>query len=441
MGPPSQYLPSPKADRALAALALAGEWGRAPIEARWRAAWPAVESWQSLLDELLADFPAASVARLGVEALAEWMQRQEAGRLLPQVELAGSRLRVLRSPEAARSWQPAPASSPVPRLDFKPAVQSVPELAATLGLTTGELDWLSARCRGHAHYRIREVRKADGRIRRLEIPKQRLKQVQRLILGHLLPAQACAPQAHGFAPGRSAVSHARQHCARGCVLQLDLRDWFIGIHLPRVHSVFLDLGYPPSVAQALARLCTARLAPRDLLFLPPGERQAGRSRHLPQGAPTSPALANLCTRGLDRRLAAYARSAGWRYSRYADDLVFSCDSTDPRGFRHALPALERIIRDEGFLPNPSKTRIQSQGQRQSITGVVVNARPNLSRQQFDQLKAEVHAWCLGRPQIGADESRELAFQRLCGRLAWLRQLHPARGERLLARLREAGLIA
>lgn len=441
MSPPIRYIPRTHVDRSLALLALAGPWGRAEIESRWRAAWPSVKSWRRLLDALLAAFPASTAARLDVEGLSRWIQGQHAARSLPQLEFASSRLITLLRPQPARCWRPQAASPPAPRLDLMPAVFSVEELAAALGLTVGELDWLSARCRGHAHYRIREIPRPGVCCRRLEIPKQRLKQVQRLILQRLLPSDACAPQAHGFVPGRSALSHARQHCARGCVLQLDLRDWFAGIHLPRVQSVFVDLGYSLPVALALARLCTARLAPEDLLKLPPADRQAGRSRHLPQGAPTSPALANLCARGLDRRLAAYASRAGWRYSRYADDLVFSSEAADPQGFRRALPALERIIRDEGFLPNPVKTRIQVQGQRQRITGVVVNSRPNLARIEFDRLKAEVHAWCQGRPRLASGEDREQALQALRGRLAWLRQLNPARGERLLQKLREAGVAA
>jgi RNA-directed DNA polymerase len=72
--------------------------------------------------------------------------------------------------------------------------------------------------------------------------------------------------------------------------------------------------------------------------------------------------------------------------------------------------------------------------------VVVNARPNMARPEFDRLKAEVHAWCRGEPRSEPGEEREHALQSLRGRLAWLRQLHPARGERLLERLRGAGIL-
>lgn len=442
VGPPTQLLPSRATDRALALLALAGAWTADGIGARWSAAWPAVKSWQPLLDALLAEYPATSAARVSAEALAAWMRSHRDQQWLPAAEpLRAPHLPYLLAPPAKpERWLIESAPAPMPRLDFRPKVLSLPALAEHLGLSLGELDWLRARCRGHCHYRLRLIPRPSGGVRILEIPKQRLKQVQRAILRDLSPAGACSDQAHGFVPGRSALSHARLHCARGSLLQLDLRDWFAGIVLPRVRAVFIDLGYPMPVANELAQLCPARLDASSLAALPSALRIRARDRHLPQGAPTSPALANLCARGLDRRLAAYAAAAGWRYSRYADDLVFSSEATCTDDFRRALPSIERIVRDEGFAPNPSKTRIQSQGQRQRVTGIVTNARPALAREDFDRLKAEVHAWCRGRERVVDGEDRGLSLQRLLGRIGWLRQLQAARGDRLLARLRVAGII-
>lgn len=441
MSSPIRLLPCRVTDRALAVLALSGAWNAEAIESRWRAAWPQVSDWRALLGALLEAVPAATAVRMSMKELADWMQAHAALYRLPaSAPLRGYRPPfALARPQRPTRWQPSVAPAPAARFDFAPPVLSLSELAAHLGLSEGELDWLRARYRGSAHYRLRLIPRSDGRMRLLEIPKARLKQVQRQILRELLPATACSAHAHGFVPARSAITHARQHCGRGSLLQLDLRDWFASIALPRVRGLFLDLGYPREVAEALAQLCTVRLDAASLAQLPAALRMPMRDRRLPQGAPTSPALANLCALGLDRRLAAYAAAAGWRYSRYADDLVFSSEAPSSEDMRRALPTIERILRDEGFAPNPAKTRIQSQGQRQQVTGIVTNARPSLAREAFDLLKAEVHAWQCGRERIAEGESREQALQRLRGRIGWLRQLHPVRGERLLSRLRDVGL--
>jgi RNA-directed DNA polymerase len=148
--------------------------------------------------------------------------------------------------------------------------------------------------------------------------------------------------------------------------------------------------------------------------------------HLPQGAPTSPALANLCAYGLDVRLSALARSLGATYSRYADDLTFSADGVLGDGFARMVAG---IVRDEGFVLNPAKTRVMLDGGRQAVTGIVVNRRLNVSRAECDALKATLHNCARSGP---ASQARGIAHFRehLRGRVAWVTQVHPARGAKL-----------
>src|SRR5205085_4168144 len=118
-------------------------------------------------------------------------------------------------------------------------------------------------------------------------------------------------------------------------------------------------GYPTSVARLLTGLCT-NTVPDDVLALAsqidrPGNRDAFRKPHLPQGAPTSPALANLCAYRLDCRLAALARSVGGHYTRYADDLAFSGDELLERSARRFQIAVCRIALEEGLEVNTRKT--------------------------------------------------------------------------------------
>ena len=113
----------------------------------------------------------------------------------------------------------------------------------------------------------------------------------------------------------------------------------------------------------LTGLCT-NVVPRRRSRSPGHCRLSRRlaTPHLPQGAPTSPALANLAAFALDRRLTGLAAAVGARYTRYADDLVFSGDRylRTPRGDRSA-----RSPRAEGFRVNAAKTRVMGRGRRQT----------------------------------------------------------------------------
>lgn len=129
--------------------------------------------------------------------------------------------------------------------------------------------------------------------------------------------------AHGFRAGRSIASFVAPHAGQRVVLKVDLQDFFPTIAKPRVAAVFRTAGYPEDVCQTLGSLCT-NWGPRDIWERFPQygdlrdrwrhERLYDRP-HLPQGAPTSPALANLCCYRLDCRLAGLARSLGGHYTR------------------------------------------------------------------------------------------------------------------------------
>jgi RNA-directed DNA polymerase len=117
-----------------------------------------------------------------------------------------------------------------------------------------------------------------------------------------------------------------------------------------------------------------------------------------------------------------ARALGATYTRYADDLVLSCDHR----LRVPLGQIEEIARDEGVRLHRGKTRVMSRARRQTVTGIVVNARPNVARDDYDRLKATLH-------RAARDGPGELDAAGLLGRIAWVASLNPARGARLRAR--------
>ena len=158
--------------------------------------------------------------------------------------------------------------------------------------------------------------------------------------------------------------------------------------------------------------------------------------HLPQGAPTSPALASLAAFRLDRRLTGLANSAGLRYSRYADDLTFSGGVRLRRRRSHLQALVAEIAHGEGFTINERKTTLHSAGGRQSVCGVVVNVRPNVLRSEYDELKAILHnAAALGPASQNRAGIADFEAH-LRGRISWVASLNPARGEKLRRRFAE-----
>jgi hypothetical protein len=191
------------------------------------------------------------------------------------------------------------------------------------------------------------------------------------------------------------------------------------------------------VAHVLTGLCTNAAPLIAWNTLPPGgESDGARFRlgralaapHLPQGAPTSPALANLAAFGLDRRLTGLAAHFGLRYSRYADDLTLSGPALTGRRSTVVARYAAGIARDEGFALQPRKSRLRTAARRQLVTGVVVNAHPNLARDQYDRLRATLHRLALDGPP--ADDGGVDLRAQLRGRVAWAESLNPGRGAKL-----------
>lgn len=341
---------------------------------------------------------------------------------------------------------------PLAGLDL-PALATPGDLADWLDISPTMLDWYAAtadwgsasRTSKLAHYHYRWIAKARGGVRLIEAPKVDLRFIQRRILREILDRVPVHEAAHGCVRGRSVLGNARRHAGSPLLLKLDLRDFFAGIPGARVHALFRTLGYPRETARYLTGLTTHCTPARLLREVPqeeypsPEERRRRRewarqfmSPHLPQGAPTSPALANLCAYRLDLRLAGAARECRARYSRYVDDLVFSCDDADPARGRRILAMLREIILEEGFVPNWRKTRMAPASTSQRVTGLVVNDRPNLSRREYDELKA-ILTNCR-RHGPASQNRRGLPDFRahLLGRLSWFRQVNAERGERLQA---------
>jgi RNA-directed DNA polymerase len=412
----------------LAAAFLNAPWsldGLAEEGASWLGGWP---TWlDALAMHLTATFPTR-----------------------PELFALAARIETFFAEHRIRDLQPALALPAPPAAEQRrwpvARIGATGELAEILELSAGQLAWLAdvrslerrAPNEKLRNYRYESRPRPNGLPRVIEIPKARLKEIQRWVLREILDRIPVHSTAHGFTRARSVVTHAALHTASEDVLQFDLEDFFASVTAGRVFGIFRTAGYSREVAHTLTGLCTNVIPlevwaalPRntDPRLVSPrfwlGRRLA--APHLPQGAPTSPSLANLAAYRLDLRLSRLAESLGLKYSRYADDLAFS------GRIRREVSLVElvaRIVRGEGFALNLRKTRRQAAATRQSVCGVVVNAHPNVVRREYDRLKATLHNAARHGPssqnRAGARDFRA----HLQGRIAWVASINPERGEKL-----------
>jgi len=351
-------------------------------------------------------------------------------------------------------WATGAPTAMVTRRWGVPAIDDVEAVARWLAVDLDHLAWFADRRRSErtaadvrlVHHHRTWIRKADGSPRLLEAPKRELKDLQRQILHEILDRIPAHDAAHGFRPGRSAATGAVLHTGRAVVIGLDLEAFFTSVRAGRVYGVFRHAGYPEPVAHALAALCTTTTPVRVRAAAPAvrdPDQVARRRRlldalagpHLAQGAPTSPALANLVAFGLDRRLAGLAATAGLTYTRYADDLTFSGPGDLRRRAGAVVGLVRRIAADEGFRLHEGKTRVRTASQRQIVTGLVVNRRAQVARSDVDRLRAELHRAATHGPAAVAGAAGHPDLRRhLEGRVAWAGTGNPRRAARLQATL-------
>lgn len=310
-----------------------------------------------------------------------------------------------------------------------PIFHTEQDLARWLGISLARLRWYTYDNPADTtwHYTRWTIKKRNGGERVILAPKRELKALQRKVLAGIVARVPVAATTHGFVPGRSTVTNARVHAGRSVVLKLDLKDFFPNITYPRVRGLFISLGYSYPVAATLALLCTeydreafTRAGTRHYVSIGP--------RHLVQGAPTSPGLANLVAWKLDRRLGGLAAKRGFAFTRYADDLTFSGD--DRAAVDQLRGLARRIIDEEHFTVNSPKTRVAPRSARQVVTGLVVNEATATPRALRRRLRAILHnAQRTGLEAQNRDHRDDFAAY-LRGMIAYIQGVQPRHATRL-----------
>ena len=228
-------------------------------------------------------------------------------------------------------------------------------------------------------YRQFHIPKKSGGVRTITAPDGELKDVMLTLAFMLSELYIPTPEAMAFVSGRSIVENASQHIGQNYVLNLDLSDFFTSITANMVEHNLVKLGIAPLVARDIASICTYPMVNDHHVV-----------NVVPQGAPTSPVISNICAMTLDNRLSGLARRFHLTYTRYADDITFSSNHNVYQKDGAFMEELNRIIAECHFTINPKKTRLQKRGSRQEVTGLTVGQKTNVSRKYIKKLRVLIH---------------------------------------------------
>ena len=295
------------------------------------------------------------------------------------------------------------------KLEQFKSMSTVLDVVQFLSVRVNELDQLVI----NSPYYTFEIPKKSGGVRIITAPEEALKKVQQTILKQLAEIYPKPSSVYGFVAMDDSeelvcpiVANAANHVNKKYILTVDIKHFFESIKTKEVFQLFTNapFHYSEKIALILTRLTTY-------------------DGCLPTGAPTSPMISNFITQPIDKQLEVFALANDCVYTRYADDLTFSCDEAFSDEF---LNHLQAIIKP--FELNSKKTRIKKKSQQQKVTGILVNEKVNVDRKWIKQLRAMLHDLKINGVQKASfnhfKKTKQESFfvNRLRGNIAFLGQV-------------------
>jgi hypothetical protein len=247
-------------------------------------------------------------------------------------------------------------------------------LSFQIGIRNKTLWWL-IRDKNNLYDVFAINKRSSSKKRWIQNPDKRLKDVQRVLLMRFFSLIPVGDHIGAYVIGKSCRATAEQHVGKGVLISLDIEDFFPSIKRSMVRHYLNHLGYPHLVSSLLADLVTYQ-------------------NFVPQGAPTSGAVANLVAdhrfdqhilrdlAGIDPR---------WTYTRYSDDIDISHpeEKTEVE-VENVIDIIRRHLRTAGFRMNEDKTSWASKNRRHRVLGMVVNEKINIPRKDYMILRALIH---------------------------------------------------
>jgi RNA-directed DNA polymerase len=249
-----------------------------------------------------------------------------------------------------------------------PALSTPEDFAHATRLSLGKIQFLSFA--SDSLYKIYSLNKINGGVRVIAQPSRELKALQSWILRNILDKLLSSPYSTGFERGSSILDNAKPHVGSNYILTIDLENFFPSIKAAKVYGVFRSIGYNKEMATLLTNLCT----------------YSGR---LPQGAPTSPKLANLICSKLDSRIQGYAGPKGITYTRYADDMTFSAHTATK--IQRTKEFINTIVSGEDLTINKFKTKVYGTKRQKKVTGLVLSRNSvGIGREKLREIRSQLH---------------------------------------------------
>ena len=218
------------------------------------------------------------------------------------------------------------------------------------------------------NYRIYKIKKRNGKYRTIYEPNPILKHIQRQILDKVLNNKSISKYAKAYHKGIGLRDNAIPHLNKEIILKLDIKDFFESISFLDVYnSCFAIEYYPKSVGMLLAYLCTYE-------------------DHLTQGSPTSAYISNLVMKEFDEEIGRWCEERGIAYTRYSDDMTFSGDFNP----REIIVRVRKLLYKLGLELNNDKIHVVKKSAKQSVTGIVVNEKIQVSSKCRKDIRQELY---------------------------------------------------
>jgi retron-type reverse transcriptase len=260
------------------------------------------------------------------------------------------------------------------------------------------------------YYRSYPIKKSSKKLRWIDAPQGLLKKCQKNILERILYQFRAHESAVGFVKHMNVKNGAERHLGNKVVLCVDVHNFFSSLSLFQVYAAF---GY---ILKKLTILQTTFSYTKDDIELL--VKLTTYKSKVPQGAPTSPALANIICRQLDRELQAIAVKNNLIYTRYADDISFSHRNQQFK-ITKILNSIKKILNYYGLKLNSAKTRVLRPHKRMCITGVVINDKLSVPKYVWRNIRAQLHNLNKNNETLSSDE-----YQKLRGKIEWIGLFRP-----------------